>query len=278
MYACIDITGESIVKQQIIGVALFVATGISHAQSYGKAEMLLDHGLTTEAQKELIDLVFSERNSPDKPKALNLLASIAVDKNNLHAAIDAWGRLIRIYPSSPEAVAARNKLPLLTSVLGQVSEEVMSDATARVLLRNADFWSKGRDKIFLIDGSWIDNLEAAVFWYDTVIAGYKGTTAARIAYEDKMRTLLGWEGSGRFDKAVPGAPVVILEETFREYEKAFPQAAAQQAFRFQVAQAYWRAKNWVKTREMLTEIIDKDGGANSFYKDLAERRLKKVEH
>ncbi len=266
-------------KNQIIGVALLVAAGISHAQSYGKAEMLLDHGLTTEAQKELIDLVFSERNSPDKPKALNLLASIAVDKNNLQAAIDAWGRLIRMYPSSPEAVAAKNKLPLLTSVWGQVSEEMISDATARVLLRNADFWSKGRDKVFLIDASWIDNLEAAVFWYDTVITSYKGTTAARTAYEDKMRTLLGWENdSGRLGKSVPGAPVVILEETFREYEKAFPQAPAQQAFRFQVAQAYWRAKNWIKTKEMLTEIIDKDGGANSFYKDLAERRLKRVEH
>lgn len=115
-----------------------------------------------------------------------------------------------------------------------------------------------------------------------VIADQAGTNAAKTAYEEKMRAILGWEDPddgenygmrGNYSMYLP-----LLEETFREYEKAFPQSSTLQGFRFQVAQGYWVKKNWAKTRELLNEIIEKDGGANSFYKDLAERRLKKVEH
>jgi len=265
-------------------VALLLSTStLVHAQSVAKAEMLLDNGLVADAQKELIDLVFSPGNLPDKPKALNLLATIAIDKNNLKAALDAWNRVIRTYPSSPEAATAKARLPLLGSVLGQVSEETINDAAARVFLRNADFWSKERDRIFRIDSSWIPNVDAAVFWYDKVLADQPGTSAARTAFEEKMRTLLGWKDPGQYGQShgVRGDPATympILEASFREYEKAFPQASAAQAFRFQIAQAHWRLKDWAKTREWLNEIVQRDGGANSFYKDLAERRLKKVEH
>jgi tetratricopeptide (TPR) repeat protein len=266
-----------------LGLLLIGTVAIAQAQSFAKAEVLLDNGLTAEAQKELIDLIFSPGNSPDKPKALNLLASIAIDKNNLKAALDAWNRLIRTYPASPEAAAAKTRLPLLASVLGQVSEERINDATARVFLRNADFWAKERSKIFSIDSSWIPNVEAAVFWYDKVIADQAGTNAAKVAYEEKMRTLLGWKEPGRDGdrhgvRANPSNYMPLLDGTFREYEKAFPQSGAAQAFRFQLAQAYWSQKNWAKTRELLNEIIAKDAGANSFYKDLAERRLNKVEY
>lgn len=270
-------------KTFALGLLFLALATTTQAQSFAKAEVLLDNGLTAEAQKELIDLTFAPGNSPDKPKALNLLASIAVDKNNLKAALDAWNRLIRLYPGSPEAAAAKTRLPLLASVLGQVSEETINDATARVFLRNADFWAKERERVFRIDSSWIPNVEAAVFWYDKVIAEQPGTNAARTAYEEKMRTLLGWKEAGQYGEShgVRSSPTTYmpqLEATFREYEKAFPQSAAMQAFRFQVAQAYWGQKNWKKTREFLNEILEKDAGANSFYKDLAERRMKKVEY
>jgi tetratricopeptide (TPR) repeat protein len=273
----------AMIKSVLLAACLTLSTPLAIAQSFAKAEMFLDNGLTGEAQKELIEVVFAPNNSPDKPRALNLLASIAVDKNNLKAALDAWNRLIKTYPTSPEAVAAKARLPLLASVLGQVSDEVISDASARVYLRNGDFWAKDRDRIFKIDASWIPNVEAAVFWYDKVIADQPGTPAARTAYEEKMRTLLGWKDSGQYGeshgiRASPATYIPVMETTFREYEKNFPTAGAVQAFRFQVAQAYWRQKNWSKTRDWLNEVIEKDGGANSFYKDLAERRLKKVEY
>lgn len=262
---------------------LLLTSTTGSAQSLSKAEMLLEHGLTTEAQKELIDVVFATGSASDKPKALNLLASIAVDKNNLKAALEAWNRLIQMYPNSPEAAAAKSRLPLLASVLGQVADESINDAAARVFLRNADFWAKERDRVFRIDSSWIPNVDAAVFWYDKVLADQPGTAAARVAYEEKMRTLLGWKDPGQYGEShgVRGNArtyLPLLEATFREYEKEFPNAAALQAFRFQIAQAHWRQKNWPKTREWLSETVERDAGANSFYKDLAERRLKKVEY
>ena len=199
-------------KNHTIGLLLMASTVVTQAQSFAKAEMLLDHGLTTEAQKELIDLVSAPGNFPDKPKALNLLASIAVDKNNLKAALESWNRLIRTYPASPEAAAAKTRLPLLASVLGQVSEETINDATARVFLRNADFWSKNRETVFRIDSSWIPKVDAAVFWYDKVIADQAGTTAAKVAYEEKMRTLLGWKDAGQYGDShgVRGNPATYV--------------------------------------------------------------------
>jgi len=266
-----------------IAFAMFAVLSLNlSAQSFSKAEMLLDNGLVVEAQKELIDLVHSPTNNPDKPKALNALATIAIDKNNLKAAFEAWNRLIRMYPSSPEAASAKTRLPLLSNVLGQVSEETINDATARVFLRNADFWAKDRDKIFRIDASWISPLDAAIFWYDKILTDFPATPAAKVAFEEKMRTLLGWKGQGQYGEAQgvranSSKFLPLLETTFREYEKAFPNSAAAQGFRFQIAQAHWSGKNWIKTREWLDEIVVRDGNANSFYKDLAERRLKKIE-
>lgn len=255
------------------------------AQSYPKAEMLYENGLLSEAQKELVDIVFSASPaaSADKPKALNLLASIAVEKNNLRAALDAWKRLIRDFPKSTEAVNARARIPVLSMALGQVAEETINDAAARVYLRSADFWSKERDRVFRIDSSWISNVDAAVYWYDKVIVEFPGSVAARVAYEEKIRSLIGWKTPGQYGEShgVLGDSRYFsqLEETFREYQKAFPNASASQAFRFQIAQAYWGKKDWAKTRKWLNEILEKDSGStNSFYKDLAERRLKKIEY
>jgi hypothetical protein len=67
-------------------------------------------------------------------------------------------------------------------------------------------------------------------------------------------------------------------ETFASFEKDHPTASTLQGFRYQIAQAYWGNKDWAKTREWLNLIIKQSGEGDSFYKDLAERRLKKVEY
>jgi len=70
----------------------------------------------------------------------------------------------------------------------------------------------------------------------------------------------------------------ILLETFSAFEKEYPNTTTVQAFRYQIAQAYWVNKEWTKTREWLNLIVEMAGDGDSFYKDLAQRRLLKVEY
>ena len=126
-------------------------------------------------------------------------------------------------------------------------------------------------------------VETAIKWYDKVISEFPKSVASRIAYQDKIRTLLGWEKPGRYVSKYGiqesfGKYMPQLLETFASFEKEHPGASTLQAFRYQIAQAYWENKNWMKTREWLNLVIKKSGEGDSFYKDLAERRLKKIEY
>ena len=130
---------------------------------------------------------------------------------------------------------------------------------------------------------WIPNVDAAVKWYDKVIVEFPGTEAARRAYEEKLRTLFGWEDPGRygskhgveasFDEYMP-----LLLQTFSAFEESYPEASTLHAFRFQIAQAYWSNRDWDQTREWLNVIIRESGNTDTFYRDLAQRRLENVEY
>ena len=265
------------------GPSVVEAVPLEITPSVLKARMLIDHGLHDDARRELIEVVFSAADASEKASALDLLATVAVLKSNFKAALDTWNRLIDEYPTSAEAIKAKEQLPLLTSVVGQLAEELVDDAAAQIYLRSADFWSEDRDRKFTIDTSWIPNVEAAVYWYDIVINEFPGSSAARIAYEDKMRTILGWKDPGQYGQShgilENASYLPQLITTFRAYEAEFPTATRAQGFRFLIAQAYWNQKSWSETRNWLNEIIAEDGdGISSFYRDLAERRLKKVEY
>ncbi len=69
-----------------------------------------------------------------------------------------------------------------------------------------------------------------------------------------------------------------LLETFSAFERDHPEASSLQASRYQIAQAYWNKKNWNQTRNWLNRIIEHSGEDYTFYRDLAERRLKKLEY
>lgn len=69
-----------------------------------------------------------------------------------------------------------------------------------------------------------------------------------------------------------------LLRAFEAFEKDHPDAPILQAFRYQIAQVYWNQKYWNFTREWLNKIIEKAEDNDSFYRDLAERRLMKVEY
>lgn len=254
----------------------------SFAQSVEKAAMLNQHGLTREAKAELIDVIFG-KDDPNKAQAYYLLGGIAFDENKVAVALDSWRTLVEKYPNSTQAKTVKNRINELSEIVGESAKESIENAIALSYLRHGDFWSRGKDNNFTIDSSWIPNVEAATKWYDKVISEFPKSTASRIAYQDKLGTLLGWEDPGRYGskhgiKSSFATYMPQLLETFASFEKDHPTASTLQGFRYQIAQAYWDNKDWAKTREWLNLIIRQSGEGDSFYKDLAERRLKKIEY
>jgi tetratricopeptide (TPR) repeat protein len=236
--------------------------------------------LTKEAKVELIEIIFSKSDEDSKAQAYYLLGSIAFEESKISVALDSWRELTKKYPNSQQAQIVKDRINELAEIVGQSAKESIENAVALSYLRNADFWSKGKDSIFYINTIYIPHVEAAIKWYDKVIGEFPKSTASRIAYQDKLLTLLGWEDPGghgskthglkaSFDKYMP-----LLLETFSSFEKEHPTASSLQAFRYQIAQAYWIDNDWDKTREWLNLIIKESGDSDSFFKDLAERRLK----
>ncbi|MFA6201443.1 MAG: hypothetical protein WC679_13660 [Bacteroidales bacterium] len=267
----------------IIIIFACIISSLAYAQSFDKAQMLLQYGLSQEAKIELINIVFGDYEKTIKAKAYYLLGNIAFDENKVSVALETWKELYTKYPESSEAIIVKDRIKDLTDIVGDISKETIANAIAVSYLRNGDFWSKGKSDKFLIDSSWIPNIETAVKWYDKVIFEYPNTTAARIAYQSKLKTILGWEETGKYGqkygiKESFSDYKTQLLDTFDSFEKEYPEDSSLQAFRYQIAQLYWHARDWDKTREWLNIIIEKAGNGDSFYKDLAQRRLLEVEY
>jgi tetratricopeptide (TPR) repeat protein len=280
-----QLKGDSM-KQIIFSFAvvlIFSSVMNVYGASYPKALMLNEHGLSKESKAELINIIFSKAKDSEKAKAYYLLGSIAFDENKISVALDSWRKLVEKYPKTKEAGLVRDRIKELSEIVGEIEKASIENAVAQSYIRHGDFWSKGKDYKFTIDSSWIPRVEAATKWYEKVIKEFPNSTASRVAYEEKIRTLLGWKDPGQygerhgieenFSKYMPQ-----LLKTFNAFEKEHPNASALQAFRYQIAQAYWGNKKWDKTREWLNLIIKKTGGGDSFYKDAAQRRLKKIEY
>lgn len=267
----------------IIVIFACIISSLAYAQSFDKAQMLLQYGLSQEAKIELINIVFGDYEEKIKAKAYYLLGNIAFDENKVSVALETWKELYTKYPESSEAIVVKDRIKDLTDIVGDISKETIANAIAVSYLRNGDFWSKGKSDKFLIDSSWIPNIETAVKWYDKVIFEYPNTTAARIAYQSKLKTILGWEETGKYGqkygiKESFSDYKTQLLDIFGSFEKEYPEDSSLQAFRYQIAQLYWHARDWDKTREWLNIIIEKAGNGDSFYKDLAQRRLLEVEY
>lgn len=248
-----------------------------------KAKMLSDHGLAAEAKLELIEIIHSRSADGDKASAYYQLGGIAFDENSISVALQSWTTLVDQYPSSPEAALVQEKIKSLSEVVGESAKQSVNNAVASSYLRHADFWSKSKSNKFTIDSSWIPNVDAAIKWYDKVIDEFPNSVASDVAYQDKLRTILGWEDSGQygsrhgikrsFSKYMPQ-----LLATFGEWVKEHPDSSTIQAFRYQIAQVYWNQKDWDNTRLWLNKIITAAGEGDSFYKDTAIRRLAKIEY
>ncbi|MCP5267075.1 MAG: tetratricopeptide repeat protein [Burkholderiaceae bacterium] len=271
-------------KRKLIAVSLpavFLASSLCFAASVDKAEMLNRHGLNQNAKSELIDVIFSKSSDSNRAQAYYLLGSIAFDEHNIPVALDAWQDLVRKYPGSTQARTVKDRIQELSELVGDSTKESTKSAIASSYIQHANFWSKGKNSGLTIDSSYIPSVEAATKWYDKVISEFPRSTASRIAYQGKLRTLLGWEEPGRygskygleesFNKYMP-----MLLDTFTAFEREHPTAATLQAFRYQIAQAYWSQNEYNKAREWLNLIVKISGERDSFYKDLAERRLQNM--
>jgi tetratricopeptide (TPR) repeat protein/predicted RNA-binding Zn-ribbon protein involved in translation (DUF1610 family) len=263
-------------------VSFFTGSG-SAAQSIERASLFKEHVLYDDAKRELILVITSQADRASKAKAMHLLGMIAFDENRISVALQTWKKLVTSYPDSEEAKAVGDRIKELAPIFGQLQKESLDNAVAESYINNGDFWSKGKEEIFTIDSSWIGNVQAAEKWYDKAIAEFPKSAAARLAYEKKMDTILGWKEIGEYGesygiRASFAVYMPHLLETFAAFERDFPDAGTLQAFRYQIAQAYWRNADWENTRRWLNLIVEKDTGFDTFYVDLAKRRLQKVEH
>ena len=262
--------------------SLLVGSG-SKAGSIEKAILFLENNLANDAKREFIQVITSNISNDKKAKAYYQLGSLSFEENNIEGALNTWKELLAKYPNSPEAQQVKDNIEELTLIVGETSKESINNAIASSYIKNGDFWSSDKKTIFSIDSSWIPAIESSIKWYDKVINEYPKSTASKVAYKKKLRTILGWKeigkyGSeygikGEFKKYMP-----ILLSTFKSFEEDHPSDSSLQAFRYQIAQSYWNNKNWNETRIWLNKIIEKSNGDDTFYKDLAQRRLKKVEY
>lgn len=270
--------------KKVFAVALAISLSLPivvNAASIDKAETLRQNGLIAEAKKELIDIIYT-KDDKARPEAYYILGSIAFGERNISSALDSWKKLVEKYPKSSQAALVKDRVKQLAEMTGEVTKVTIENAIAQSYLRHADFWSERKKEIFRIDASWIPHVEASIKWYDKVIQEFPKSEASKVAYEGKLKTIIGWEDTGRygekhgldgdFNKYMP-----LMLSTFAAFETEHPDASTLQPFRYQIAQAYWGNKDWVKAKEWLNLIIQKSGPNDSFYKDLAERRLQKVE-
>jgi hypothetical protein len=272
-------------------VILLCTITISFAASIEKAILFNQHGLTTDAKRELIEVIFHNRSKQkDKAKAYYLLGNIAFAENKIKVALNSWNYLVKNYPKSDEAMLVGGRIAELSEIVRGDSKETIDNAIARSYLKNAEFWSESNSDAFQIDSSWIPKMEAAVKWYDKVITEFRNTNAARIAYEGKLDIILAHkafdasESRSHLNKFAQH--ILLLVKMFEDFEREYPDASSLQAFRYQIAQVYWirhlRRTNlkYVRYLELargwFEKVIQKGGTNDSFYRDLAQRRLENL--
>lgn len=241
------------------------------------------HGLQDRAVEAFIDVVHAPSSSATHiAEALYFLGEISFEQGRYSVALETWNNLIENYPESARSIEIRGRLAQLSEVISETSDASITSAVARSYLRNGDFWSEA-GTIFTIDHSWLPAVEMANSWYDRIIAEFPGTDAAELAHRRRLLTLLGWRETGQYGSSYG------LRDDFRTYmpqvlaaledfATEFPESSAIPAFQYQIAQAYWREKDWVNTRLWLRRILDNASGQTTFYSELAQARLQRVEY
>lgn len=271
-----------VLKSLVFALLSAAISPFALSQSIEMANDFYQHGLNDKAKDILITSYHNPATPPaNKAKALYLLGEITFEEHRVKVALDDWRTLVKEYPQSPEGKEIKERLVQLSDIISKASDSSVNSVVASSYLSNGDFWAKGNET-FMIDSSWLPNVELASEWYDRVLQEFPKSDAAERAYESKLRSLIGSEDrvSERsygvkqdFDRYMPQ-----VLSTFTSFETDFPENSSLQAFRYQIAQAYWNHKDWASTRLWLQKIIDKGAGTATFWTETAKARLKKIEY
>ena len=166
------------------------------------------------------------------------------------------------------------------------------DSTPRNYLKNGDFYSQEKPRRLVIDTSFIEKVDTALWWYNKVINEYPGTQEANEALRAKIRTIIGWtEGYGKdkksfglHDRGLGSKYFPIIESTFNKLEAGYPDDEYLEAFAFQIAQRYFiyvlgyrQYKYKENCLHWFEKTIELAKGKDTFYSHLARKRIKSVE-
>ena len=207
------------------------------SNTVSRALMLKQHGLVDGAKGMFIEIVHSDAHDSSKATSLYHLGLIAFNERQLQAALNTWNSIINQYPNSTEAELVSEQIEYLEEEIADFSSDIVSDVTARLYLKHAEFWSGDiKRTTWTIDTSYLDHIRLACDWYDKVIREFPETDAAKKAHIEKFRTILGESGIQlSFSRYIDP-----LLTAYHEFEKTFPGDENLPAMKYQVSQAYWK--------------------------------------
>lgn len=239
------------------------------------------HNFNEIAKEKFLSIYHNPDSSADeKAKALYIVGQIVFGEGDYSLALEDWELLITKFPDSEYAKQIATIYSQISDIITFDSDRNSITLVARAYLQNGDFWSNA-DREFIIDSSWMPNIEIALKWYDKVLEEFSNTPSAEVAYRRKLFTLLGssnpddnQKGFGLKQDFKKYIPVVL--QTFSDFEKDFPKSAYMQGFRYQIAQAYWTEGYTKSAKTWLKKIIMYGDGKETFYTETAKARLKNL--
>ena len=166
-----------------LAMGLCACNNSEPADTVPRALLLKQHGLVDEAKGMFIQIAHSDADDSSKATSLYHLGLIAFDERRLQTALDTWNSLTDQYPKSTEAELVSEQIDYLAQEIADLSSDIVSDVTARLYLKHAEFWSGDiKRTTWLIDNSYLDNIKLACDWYDKVIREFPETHGARKAH------------------------------------------------------------------------------------------------
>lgn len=267
-----------------------------------------EHGYIEAARLELISLIYGPTTwltlgSDERAAALHLLGQASLEDDQLAGALDAWGLLVDEYPDSQLAASVKEKIAEIAFDVDRQLLDLVSSAEATHYFEIADTWLEATEyKTPSIDSSYIPDEEAALDWLSLTIERFPGTSHAEIAYERMIEYRLGkrhkrqeinvpqmrpGQSFESYDAEIDSYlsershnrarevahEVAHSEEVFRDFEDAFPNSEKLQRLRYLIGQAHWLGGDLEKAKFWLSKVIEEDQDVNTFYRDLAFRRL-----